>query len=95
MNQLVVGKALEVFGAISLSYVGVRAAIIELFIVAPLRSGNHAPSSSMTSAAHRLEKAQEARRREFGPYEALIVAVGAVFVAVGCIWYLVALMMEK
>lgn len=95
MNQLIFGKALETAGALFLAYVGVRAAAIELFIVGPIRSGKAGHGGVFHDVAKRLEAVAEARRREFGPYEACIVALGTLCVALGCLWYLGALMVER
>ena len=89
-----IGKALETLGAFLLAYVGIRAAIIEIFIVHRLRNKNHNIKSQTDIIARNLEEIDVARRKEFGPYEAGIVAVGSVLVAVGCAIYLVAIASE-
>ena len=82
-----IGKALETLGAFLLAYVGIRAAIIEIFIVHRLRNKNHNINSQTDIIARNLEEIDVARRKDFGPYEAGIVAVG-------CAIYLVAIASE-
>lgn len=90
INHALSGKLLETIGAFLIAYVGLRAAYIELFIVAPIRRGTGL--GNVAGLAGRLDELTEARRREFGPYEAMMVAFGTVCVAVGCAWYVVALL---
>jgi hypothetical protein len=105
MNYLVGGKLLETIGALFISYVAVRACALEM------KSGYHLKRQSADLETRRrqgdgavdeteklregLRHVLEQRHRQFGFYEALMVGSGTMLVALGCVLYLVGVLIES
>jgi hypothetical protein len=105
MNYLVGGKLLETIGAMFIAYVAVRACALEM------KSGYlpKRPSADLETqrrkedgAVNETEKLQKDLRqvlerwhRQFGFYEALLVGSGTMLVALGCVLYLVGVLIES
>lgn len=96
MSPLAAGKLLETVGAVGLAYVGIRAAIMEIFV------GRHAYPDSpndgsppLTDLQARLAIAHEFRRRQFGFWETIIVGAGTAMIAIGCAIYLCAVLVGE
>jgi hypothetical protein len=103
MNYLVGGKLLETIGALFIAYVAVRACALEM------KSGYH--SKRQSAETHRrqddsavdetenlrkgLRQVLDQRHRQFGFYEALLVGSGTMLVALGCVLYLVGVLIES
>jgi hypothetical protein len=105
MNYLVGGKVLETIGALFIAYVAVRACALEM------KSGYHLKRQSADLEMQRrqddggvdeteklrkgLRQVLEQRHRQFGFYEALLVGSGTMLVALGCVLYLVGVLIES
>ena len=94
MSYLVWGKLLETIGAFLLAYVGVRAGVIEVLIGRHLRR-SEARSADLEALRADLEDVLDRRQSQFGFYEALAVAAGTLLIALGCVLYLVGLLIER
>lgn len=93
-SYFLIGKLVETIGAGTLAYVGVKIALFQCFI------GRHfhrkAPSEcpDLETVRVMLAELTEFRRKQFGTQEALLVAIGTIFVTIGCLVYLIGLWQE-
>jgi hypothetical protein len=101
IGWLIWGKVLEIGGALLLAYVGLNAARVEISIGRHLhrdRNSSERPGpASGTDLEHvkaGMRELMELRKEQFGFYEAIAVATGTTLIAVGCLIYLVGLLIE-
>ena len=90
MNYLVGGKLLETIGALFIAYVAVRACALEM------KSGyqDDGAVDETENLRKGLRQVLDQRHRQFGFYEALLVGSGTMLVALGCVLYLVGVLIE-
>jgi hypothetical protein len=101
---LIIGKSVETFGAAFLCYVGGRVAYLEWFVGSRLQDADEFSAFESEGAEGQdaglkiikadLRKMVEHRRKQFGPKEAFCVGLGGVLIFLGCLIYLLGLILE-
>jgi hypothetical protein len=88
LSFLFIGKAIETVGALALTYVGAKVARIEWFIGRHFHGNESEENEDLKKIGIGLAEVVELRRKQFGPTEALLIAIGTSLVTIGCLVYL-------
>lgn len=102
MSLLLIGKAAEIVGSALIFWVAARACLIEVMVIGPVgvspapASGHPTQQKSdLDDVSERLDPVNERRRRQFGYWESILVAVGTLLILGGCIIYFFGLLSEQ
>lgn len=91
---LLIGKILEALGAALVAWVAVQACYIEVRISEPVHIDDINKDDDLDVARGKIDKINERRRRQFGYWESISVAVGTALIFGGCVFYLIGLFLE-
>jgi hypothetical protein len=101
---ILIGKFLETLGTLLLAWVGVRAMYIAVWIEGPVRSDppdeelidiESQDVSDVQKLLKEIQRRNEIRHKLFGYYEAIYVGIGTILVAIGCVIYLIGILIAE